>query len=61
MGRTKMFKKGEAIKSLDELNALEYIYWNHKIMHYAFLTSMPYRVVVNALKKGIIFKALRNE
>jgi hypothetical protein len=61
----KLFRKGEVIKTMDELlecrtNGVPWVYWNHKIMHYGFLSGMPFRTIFEAIKREILFKAVRN-
>lgn len=55
------YKKGEVITSLDELMRQEFVYWNDKIDHKGWYDSWLLRMTENALKAGIIRKAIKIE
>jgi len=64
MPKQKMYRKGDKILSIQQqliYNQPGYVFWNDKLMHYSFLTSMPFRVVLNAYYKGILYEAIKNE
>lgn len=55
------YKKGEQITDISEFAACdgEWYKWRDKTVHRAFLISLQYRVLDNAIKGGIIFRAER--
>lgn len=62
----KMFRKGKIIDTIDELlecrtDGTPYVYWHDKLMHYSFLSSMPFRVVVSAIGIRVVRKAIKKQ
>lgn len=57
----KKYSRGEPITSLDELMQQEFVYYNHKINHKGWFGSWQLRMTENALKAGIIRKAIKIE
>ena len=65
MTKVKMFRKGKLIDSVEELlecrkEGTFYVFWGDKPMHYSFLASMPFRIVLRAILRGKLSKAIRN-
>jgi hypothetical protein len=64
MARKNKYKPGDILtvhQVVDGLADGGYVFWNHKLMHKSFLSSMPARVVVSAANKKIIRNAELNE
>lgn len=59
--KERKYKKGEKITSLDELMKQEFVYWNNKITHKGWFMSWMLRMADNAIKNGIIYKAIKKE
>lgn len=59
--KKRKYKKGERITSLDELVKQEFVYWNDKITHHGWFKSWQLRMTEDAIKRGIIYKAIKNE
>jgi hypothetical protein len=56
------YSKGEPIKSLDELVAQEFVYWNNKITNKGWFLSWQINMALRAIRRGdVIFKAIKNE
>lgn len=52
------YTKGDVITTLDELDEQEFIYYRDKVYHAGWWKSWQYRMVVNYLKKGYLYKAI---
>lgn len=59
--RKPKYRRGDRIKSLDELVKQEFVYWNDKITHWGWFMSWQLRMTDNAIKRGIIYKAIKKE
>ena len=52
------FKKGESIKSFDELIAQKFVYVHEKITHNGWFTSWQIGYAKRMLEAGFIYKAV---
>ena len=55
----KKYKKGKQIRTIEELEQQEFIYWQGKVYHYGFWGSWQYRWVIDRLKCGQFFTVER--
>lgn len=55
------YKKGEIIKSLNEMMAQEFIYCGDKILHKGWFGSWQIRMAQTFIDRGFIFKAIKKE
>lgn len=55
------YKQGDVIKTLDELDKQEFIYFNNKIYHCGWWKSWQYRMTTDFLKAGRLYKAIKKE
>ena len=55
------YKKGEPIKSLDELMNQEFVYMNHKIYHYGWFASWQGHWLKKCIDNKWLFKAINKE
>lgn len=61
--KRRIYIKGKPIKSIAQFD--EHIikdgivYWENKPYHAGWFCSMPYKVIVNAIKSGYVFVAVR--
>lgn len=53
------YKKGEKIKNIDELLQQEFVYWKDKIIHKGWFRSWQIGMVDNAIRSGIVCKAIK--
>jgi len=53
------YQKGEPITSLDELLEQDFVYWHDKITAKGWFMSWQLQMTCNALKHGVICKALK--
>jgi ketosteroid isomerase-like protein len=59
MAYKRKYRPGEAISSLDELYAADFVYWCDKITPRGWVSSWQFRMAAEALKRGIIRRAIR--
>ena len=54
------YKQGKQICSISEFNACENLWykWNGKTVHRSVLISLQYRTLLNAIRLGLIYKAI---
>ena len=57
--KKRKYKKGEPIKSLDELMQQEFIYFQHKIYHYGWFGSWQGHCLKRLLDSGSFYKAIK--
>ena len=58
------YRPGNRIPGLTELDRAiergEYVFWNHKPQHPAFIVSMKFKTVRDGLRAGVLFYAVPN-
>ena len=54
-------KQGEVIPTIDELINCEFVYWNDKIYHRAFIQSLQLNLVLRILNNKVFKYAIRKE
>ena len=58
------YKRGKKIETFEALNyfldKINFIYINEKILHKGWVLSLQYRYLLYAMKRGQIFRAIKN-
>lgn len=57
----RIFSKGNPITSLDEFSKQEWVFIYGKPRHMGFAHSQQFRTILNSIKTGCIFYAIRKE
>lgn len=55
------YRKGDKICNFDELRNCQFVYWNDKIYHIAFIESLQLRMVKRLMNCGNLYFAVRKE
>lgn len=59
--KKRKYRQGEVIATIDELINCEFVYWNDKIYHKAFIQSFQLSLVLRILNKKGFKYAIRKE
>ena len=59
--KKRKYKQGEVITTIDELINCEFVYWNDKIYHKAFIQSLQFSLVLRILNKNGFRYAIKKE
>ena len=59
--KKRKYKQGEVITTIDELIKCEFVYWNDKIYHRAFIQSLQLSLVLRILNRNGFKYAIRKE
>ena len=59
--RRRKYRKGDAIRSVDDLLKQEFVYFDDKIYHCGWVRSWQLNMVVRHMENGRIFYAIRKE
>lgn len=57
----RMFEKGEQITDISELLKEEWLIFGEMTKHIEAFKSMPLRIVIDFINRGVIYKAVRKE
>lgn len=64
MSRKTKYVRGDKITEIGALATIirdgGYIYWHAKPLHPSWVGGMPMRVLINAVRAGIIYRAILN-
>jgi hypothetical protein len=55
------YRKGDKISNFEELRNCQFVYWNDKIYHTAFIESLQLRVVERLIDCGNLYFAVGKE
>ena len=59
MGYKRKYRKGEQIKSLDELCKQEFIYFFDKITHKGWFQSWQIKLALQYIERGYLYTAIK--
>jgi hypothetical protein len=59
--KKRKYRQGEVIPTIDELINCEFIYWNDKIYHRAFIQSLQLSLILRILNRKGFKYAIRKE
>lgn len=59
--KKRKYRQGEVIATIDELIKCEFVYWNDKIYHRAFIQSLQFSMVLRILNNKGFKYAIRKE
>lgn len=55
------YRKGEPVRSMDDLLQQEFVYFHHKITHRGWFLSWQLKFALDMLNRGVIYYAIRKE
>lgn len=61
MGYKRKYQKGEPIKSLDELQKQDFIYFVDKITHCGWFRSWQIKLAILYIERGYLYYAIRKD